>query len=54
MKHGMQPIRYDGWDKIRRGITTCEEVLRVTMEDEFNNEFMLMNQVKQEMAEEKG
>ena len=39
MKHGLQPIRYDGWDKIRNGVTTCEEVLRVTMEDEFNDEF---------------
>lgn len=40
MKTGhMRPIRFDGWDKIRRGITTCDEVLRVTMEDEFNNEY---------------
>ncbi len=36
---GMRPIRFDGWDKIKQGITTCDEVLRVTMEDEFNNEY---------------
>lgn len=36
---GMRPIRYDGWTKIKQGVTTCDEVLRVTMEDEFNNEF---------------
>lgn len=36
---GMRPIRYDGWTKIKQGTTTCDEVLRVTMEDEFNNEF---------------
>jgi type II secretory ATPase GspE/PulE/Tfp pilus assembly ATPase PilB-like protein len=39
MKEGMRPIRFAGWDKIKRGITTCDEVLRVTMEDEFNNEY---------------
>ncbi|MFH0792710.1 MAG: ATPase, T2SS/T4P/T4SS family [bacterium] len=35
MKHGMQPIRFDGWKKVKRNLTTIEEVLRVTMEDEF-------------------
>ncbi|CAN5199466.1 N/A [soil metagenome] len=39
MKQGMLPIRFDGWNKIKTGQTTCEEVLRVTMEDEFNNEY---------------
>ncbi len=39
MKHGMKPIRYAGWEKIKTGMTTCDEVLRVTMEDEFNDEF---------------
>ncbi len=39
MKRGMKPIRFDGWEKIRTGVTTPEEVLRVTMEDEFNDEF---------------
>jgi general secretion pathway protein E len=28
--HGMTLLREDGWDKTRRGITTIEEVLRVT------------------------
>ena len=27
---GMRPLREDGWEKVRRGITTIEEVLRVT------------------------
>ncbi|MEO8377542.1 MAG: hypothetical protein ABI579_07710, partial [Candidatus Sumerlaeota bacterium] len=39
MKQGMRPIRFDGWEKIKTGVSTCEEVLRVTMEDEFNNEY---------------
>ncbi|MBI1290404.1 type II/IV secretion system protein [bacterium] len=34
--NGMEPIRFDGWAKIKTGMTTAEEVLRVTMEDEFN------------------
>jgi type II secretion system protein E len=32
---GMRTIREDGWIKVRAGITTIDEVLRVTMEDEF-------------------
>jgi type II secretory ATPase GspE/PulE/Tfp pilus assembly ATPase PilB-like protein len=47
MKQGMRPIRWDGWDKIKKGATTIEEVLRVTMEDEFSKEDM------NEMAEMK-
>jgi type II secretory ATPase GspE/PulE/Tfp pilus assembly ATPase PilB-like protein len=35
IKDGMRPIRHDGWTKIKAGITTIDEVLRVTMEDEF-------------------
>jgi type IV pilus assembly protein PilB len=27
---GMRLLREDGWEKVRRGITTVEEVLRVT------------------------
>ncbi len=38
MQNGMRPIRWDGWDKVKHGHTTIEEVLRVTMEDEFSNE----------------
>lgn len=32
---GMRTIREDGWIKVRSGVTTIDEVLRVTMEDEF-------------------
>lgn len=32
---GMRTIREDGWLKARAGVTTIDEVLRVTMEDEF-------------------
>jgi general secretion pathway protein E len=31
-KNGMRNLREDGWDKIRRGVTTVEEVTRVTQE----------------------
>jgi type II secretory ATPase GspE/PulE/Tfp pilus assembly ATPase PilB-like protein len=31
-RHGMRNLREDGWDKVRRGVTTAEEVLRVTQE----------------------
>ena len=27
---GMRSLREDGWEKVRQGITTIEEVLRVT------------------------
>jgi len=30
--NGMRPLREDGWAKVRSGITTIEEVLRVTQE----------------------
>jgi general secretion pathway protein E len=30
--NGMRNLREDGWDKIRRGVTTPDEVLRVTQE----------------------
>ena len=30
VEHGMRTLRDDGWEKVRRGITTIEEVLRVT------------------------
>ncbi|MBM3333801.1 Flp pilus assembly complex ATPase component TadA [Candidatus Sumerlaeota bacterium] len=36
MRHNMRPIREDGWLKIKRGMTTLNEVLRVTMEEEFS------------------
>ena len=31
--HGMQTLREDGWNKVREGVTTIEEVLRVTRTD---------------------
>jgi general secretion pathway protein E len=31
-RHGMRPLREDGWLKVRQGVTTAEEVLRVTQE----------------------
>ena len=34
VSQGMQTLRNDGWDKVLRGITTVEEVLRVAEEDE--------------------
>ena len=33
MANGMQSMRMDGWDKVLRGITTLDEVLRVTKAD---------------------
>ncbi len=35
IRWGMKPLRTDGWHKVKRGITTIDEVLRVSMEDEF-------------------
>jgi len=31
-RHGMNNLREDGWSKVRRGVTTAGEVLRVTQE----------------------
>jgi len=31
-RHGMQNLREDGWNKVRRGMTSAEEVMRVTQE----------------------
>jgi len=31
---GMKTLREDGWEKVRKGITTLEEVLRVTVEEQ--------------------
>ena len=31
-RHGMRNLREDGWMKVRRGVTTAEEVMRVTQE----------------------
>ncbi len=34
VKQGMRPLRYDGWTKVLRGVTTVEEVLRVSEDNE--------------------
>ena len=34
---GLRTIREDGFIKVKNGITTIDEVMRVTMEDEFND-----------------
>ncbi len=33
ISQGMVALRDDGWDKVRKGVTTVEEVLRVTQEE---------------------
>jgi type II secretory ATPase GspE/PulE/Tfp pilus assembly ATPase PilB-like protein len=32
LKKGMMTLRQDGWTKVKQGITTISEVLRVTLE----------------------
>jgi general secretion pathway protein E len=34
MDQGMRTLRVDGWNKVRNGVTTIEEVLRVTQIEE--------------------
>jgi type II secretion system protein E len=34
MKNGMRTLRTDGWNKVKAGLTTIEEVLRVTQTEE--------------------
>jgi general secretion pathway protein E/type IV pilus assembly protein PilB len=34
IKHGMRTLRMDGWNKVKEGKTTLEEVLRVTQTEE--------------------
>jgi general secretion pathway protein E/type IV pilus assembly protein PilB len=33
VEHGMKTLRDDGWDRVRAGVTTAEEVLRITKSD---------------------
>jgi general secretion pathway protein E/type IV pilus assembly protein PilB len=33
--HGMRTLRDDGWDRVRAGITSAEEVLRITKSDKY-------------------
>jgi type II secretory ATPase GspE/PulE/Tfp pilus assembly ATPase PilB-like protein len=37
IRQGMQPMRQDGWNKIKQGTTSIEEVLRVTMEEDMED-----------------
>jgi len=37
---GMRTLRVDGWNKVRNGITTIEEVLRVTQIEEHLDSLM--------------
>jgi general secretion pathway protein E len=34
LSHGMQTLRENGWQKVKKGITTIEEILRVTQEED--------------------
>ena len=34
MEQGMRTLRMDGWRKVKNGVTTIEEVLRVTQTEE--------------------
>jgi type II secretory ATPase GspE/PulE/Tfp pilus assembly ATPase PilB-like protein len=34
MENGMRTLRTDGWNKVKEGTTTIEEVLRVTQIEE--------------------
>ena len=47
---GMKPIRWDGREKVKLGVTTIEEVLRVTMEDEFAVEDEAQAQIAQAVS----
>ena len=33
--HGMKTLRDDGWDRVRIGLTSAEEVLRITKSDKY-------------------
>jgi type II secretory ATPase GspE/PulE/Tfp pilus assembly ATPase PilB-like protein len=33
IENGMRTLRQDGWEKVKKGITSVSEVLRVTLEE---------------------
>ena len=33
IQNGMRTLRQDGWEKVKRGLTTPSEVIRVTQEE---------------------
>ena len=35
VEHGMQTLRTDGWGRVREGVTSAEEVIRITKADKF-------------------
>ena len=35
VERGMKTLREDGWDHVRAGLTTPEEVLRITKSDKY-------------------
>ena len=35
VEHGMKTLRDDGWDRVRAGVTTPEEVIRITKVDKY-------------------
>ena len=35
VEHGMKTLRDDGWDRVRAGVTTAEEVMRITKTDKY-------------------
>ena len=35
IEHGMKTLRDDGWDRVRLGVTSAEEVLRITKSDKY-------------------
>lgn len=32
--NGMRTLREDGWEKVKEGVTTINEIIKVTQEDE--------------------
>jgi type II secretion system protein E len=38
LEHGMKTLREDGWDKVLAGATTIDEILRVTEDDDLDEE----------------
>jgi len=50
LEQGMRTIRRDGWEKVKHGLTTVDEVIRETMEEELMAEF----DTAKEKADKKG
>ena len=50
MKLGMKSLREDGWQKVTAGLTTIDEILRLTQEDVYD--FNVYNQPASETVED--